>query len=280
MPQNPDIKYASVAVFFGILIALLIISLTSGVTLLYLFGHPVIRKNTPLMSFTVLFGKILLIIGGIILCTGINDASCDIFVMFSNIGLALMLSGIIAKNYRIYKIFCNRSLIAVEIKNWQLFTIVFVITAYFILLSGFIMIVGLKAVLIQSESDPFYIYYACSVGDEFWQIFFNIFNQVSLIILRAIALILAWTTRNVGSEYSESRQIFSLVLIYFFLDVCFLPLLYTFQGGKNTALFKVVIRCIYISLIVLSTSILLYYYRYYKVYQYEEEVKERKLRRH
>ena len=275
MPQNPSIQYAAIAVFFGIMIFLLILSLIAYVFLFYYFNHPIIRRNTPMISSLVLSGIVFILIDGIIICTGISDASCIIFIFFYNIGFSLILGGIIAKNYRIYKIFNNRRASAVDISDLSLFLIVFVIVFYFTLLAIFFAIAGFKAEIFQSSSDPFYLYYDCAIKNKFWQIFLAIFNQVSLLLIRFLALGFAWINRKVVSTYSESRAVTALVLIYLCLDICFLPLYFALQNGTDSAIYKLVIKSIYICLISVFTLILLFYSRFYKVYQYEIKLKKK-----
>ena len=256
------------------MIFLLILSLIAYCFLFYYFNHPIIRRNTPLISLLVLSGIVFILIGGIIICTGITDASCIIFIFFSNIGFSLILGGIIAKNYRIYKIFNNGSASAVDISDLRLFLIVFVIVVYFTLLAILITIAGFSAKISQSSSDPFYLYYDCTIGNKFWKLFLAIFNETSLTLIRFLALGFAWINRKVVSTYSESHAVAAVILVYLCLDICFLPLYFALQNGTDSALYKLAIKSIYICLISVFTLILLFYARFYKVYRYEIKLKK------
>lgn len=276
VPQNPNIDYGSIAFFFGLTIFLIIFNILAFVILIYNINHPLIRRNTPLMSLTVLTGMLLLLIGILILTTGLSDATCEIFDYFTNIGSALMFGGIIAKNYRIYKIFHNRSSTAVDIGDSKLFVIVACITMYFVLLSIIDSILGIKALLLQSDTNPFYLFYQCGIESQFWQVFMSTVNELSLFFLRLTALILAWYTRKVVSIYSESRVINIIVAFTTCLSICFIPLYYALRKGTDSAVLKMVITSIYITLTVGLTLVLLFYYPFYNLYKYQMKIKRRR----
>ena len=275
VPQNPNIEYSVVAVFFGLMILVLIFALIAFVLLFYNYNHPVIRKNTPLMSLIVLLGTIFVLIGGIVLSTDVNDASCIIFLLFCNIGLAMSLGGLVAKSYRLYRIFYNRSANAVVISDLNLLLIVFIIALYFALICTVSLIDGYGAAISQSSSNRFYLFYECTCDSEFWQTFLTIFCEVSFILLLFVALGYAWVTRKIVSAYSESQAVTALVLFYLCLDICFLPLYYVMGSGTGSAVYKTIIKLFYIFLTTSLTLILLFYARFYDVYQYEKRLKKR-----
>lgn len=274
MPQNPNIEYAVIAVFFGIMIFLLILALLAYAIIFYYYDHPIIRKNTPLMSLVVLTGTTFILIGEIILSTGLTDASCIIFLFFVNIGLSLSLGGLISKSYRIYRIFNNRSANAVVISDLFLLLIVLIIVLYFVLLSVFIVIAGFEAIISQSSSNRFYFFYECTIDNDFWQIFLTIINEASFVVLFFIALGFAWVTRKVFSSYSESQAVIVLVISYICLNFCFVPLYYTLKNGTDSAVYKAVLKAVYFCLTTSLTLILMFYTRFYKVYKYEIRSKE------
>lgn len=241
----------------------------------YYYDHPIIRKNTPSLSLVVLTGTTIILIGEIILCTDVNDASCTIFLFFSNIGLALSLGGLISKSYRLYRIFNNRSAKAVVISDFSLLLIVLVIVLYFVLLSVFFVIAGFEALISRSSSNKFYLFYQCAIDNKFWLIFLTIVNEASFQLLLFAALGFAWVTRKVFSAYSESHAVTVLVLFYICLNFCFLPLYYALKNGSDSAIYKAVIKAIFLCLTTSLTLILLFYARFYKVYQYEMRLKKR-----
>lgn len=275
VPQNPNLTYAVISVFFGIQIFLVISSFIALVYLIANINHPLIRRNTPNMSIVVLVGIILYLAASIIICTGLTDASCIIFLFFEYLGFSLLIGGIIAKSYRIYRIFNNSTATAVVISDLQLFSIVFVIALYFMILSVIVVILGLKVIVTQSSTNRFYLFYRCAIPNKFWNVFFAILIELSMIIILLAALILALSTHHVAFAYSEADTVIALLILYLCLDISFLPLYYALQDGTDSAVLKATIRLISLSITVVSTLALLFLSRFYKVHQNKKKIKKR-----
>lgn len=275
VPQNPSIEYAAIAVFFGILIFLLLLTIIAAIMLFILRDHVLIRRNTPSISFAVLFGTVLVCASGIILCTGVNSATCYLKAFLYNIGMGIMLGGIIAKEYRIYRIFSNKSATAVEISDNRLFLIIFVITFYFFVLACLTIIGDLQARIIVSESNEFYLFVRCTLKTETWTVFVAILNNVSFFIFRVFSVVLAWLTRRVDSIYSEARQVEAVVIIYLCAVLIFTPLIESLKNGTDSAIYKSCIEFVALSIIIAATLIFLFYSRFWMVYRYEKRKKER-----
>ena len=275
MPQNPDLQYASIAVFFGIL-CVLVVKIIIATFILYKWrDHKLIRRNTPTISFAVLFGLFLVSVSGIIISTGVYDATCYLYVYMYYIGEAILLGGIIAKQYRIYKIFSNRSAVAVEISDYKLFLIIFCITLYFFLLCCLSIVGDLHAAIRQSKTNQFYLFVRCVFKTETWTVFMAILAPVSLTILRLFACVMAWFTRRVNNYYSEAKPVIAVVVIYICLNISFTPLIESLKDGTESAVIKACLALILIAITVTSTLVLLFYYRFYKVYKYELKRRDR-----
>lgn len=195
------------------------------------------------------------------------------YVIFFDIGMALILGGIISKEYRIYRIFSNRSALAVDFSDLKLFLIVAVIFVYFGLIAVFTIVTGLEARVRQSSSNPLYLYVRCSYSSAVWNNIVIVVEQVSLFLFRVLALYLAWCTRKVTSSYSESRSVFAVVAIFLCLNIIFVPLFLVLVDGTNSALYRTVVRLIDNCIIITATLMLLFYHRFWLVYSYEKNKK-------
>ena len=275
VPQNPNLKYASIAVFFGVL-CLLVVKIIIAAIILYKWrDHKLIRRNTPAVSFAVLFGLFLVNVSGIIIATGVYNTSCYLYIFFFYIGEAILTSGIIAKEYRIYKIFSNRKAVAVEIPDYKLFLIIFCVSFYFFLLCCLGIVGDLHAAIRQSKTNQFYLFVRCVFKNKTWTVFMAIFVPVSLTILRIAAGVMAWLTRRVNSHYSEAKPVVAFVVIFLVLDISFTPLIESLKDGTDSAVIKTCLILVAIAITVTSGLILLFYYRFWMVYKYEQKRRDR-----
>lgn len=135
VPQNPNLENGSIAVSFGLLIAILVFVLLAFALLFVYRKHKFIRRDTPNITFLILIGLFLVNVSGILICMDVTTAICWISLAFYNLGFGIVLGGIIAKEYRIYRIFSNRSASAVVIKDLTLFLVVGGVSLYFCLIT-------------------------------------------------------------------------------------------------------------------------------------------------
>lgn len=244
------------------------------IVLLKYKDHQIIRRNTPMISVLMLIGLLMTGFSGIITCFGVYTYSCIIYGFFYNIGFSLVIGGIIAKEYRIYRIFSNRSALALDIQDYKLFLIIGTITTYFLILA-FIPIMGsVYAAVRRSDSNEFYLYWTCYFDSKVWKDITLFFTEISFVILRLLAILLAWKTRKVTAFYSESRAVFAVVIIYLCLNIIFIPLYQALSDGTDSAIYRYSIRLINISITMGATLILLFYYRFWLIYKYERNKKK------
>lgn len=274
VPQNPGLNYASVAVFFGILIFLLIVNIAAFVILLIWKDHVLIRRNTPNISIVVLIGAIMINISGILGCLEITSALCILTYFGFAIGLAVMYGGIMAKEYRLYRIFSNRTAAAVKIDDRQLFLIIAAITAYFTALGIAAWICGLSAKIIQSESNPFYLYYNCVVSSQTAALIIDITAEVSFICLQICTAILAFKIRKISITYSESNSVFIVIILLVCINIIMIPLYETLRDGTDSAVVRRTLRLIRSCMILVTVSVFIFYYRFWLVYKYEKKLRK------
>ena len=238
-------------------------------------NHKLIRRNTPVISFAVLFGLLLVNVSGIIIATGVYNASCYLYIFFFYIGEAIVASGIIAKEYRIYKIFSNRKAVAVEIPDYKLFQIILCITFYFFLICCLTIVGDLHAAIRQSTTNQFYLFFRCVFKNKTWTEFMYIFFPVNLSILRIVACVMVWFTWRVNNYYSEAKSVVAVVVIFLCLDISFTPLIEALKDGTDSAVIKTCLLLVFIAITVTSALILLFYYRFWMVYKYEHKRRDR-----
>jgi hypothetical protein len=271
VPSNPSLSDAVVAVFFGAFIFLLLAAIAAIGILFYYKDHFLIKRNTPIISLIVLIGASFGLIGSICLCFGAYDWSCNANFILIHVFGSLVFSGIIAKNYRIYKIFKNKSATAIVIKDSQLFMIIGAVFIYFFLLFILAICTNYGAYQYSSEENMFYLYIQCSASSNFWTVFIEIFIQVSATLLKIFALVLAFLTRKIAPSYSESYEILIILSIYFCVDIVTLPLYFKLDNGSNSQILRTVLIFETTFITAASTIIILFYSRFYRVYRYDKK---------
>jgi hypothetical protein len=271
VPSNPSLSYAVIAAFFGAFVFLLLSAILAIGILFYYRDHVLIKKNTPVISLIVLIGVTFSLIGCICLCFGAYDWSCNVNFILIHVFGSLVFSGIIAKNYRIYKIFKNKSATSIVIKDSQLFVIIGAIFIYFFLLFILAICTSYGAYQYSSVDNAFYLYIECSSSSYFWKVFLEILVHVSSTILKLIALALAWLTRKVAPSYSESYEILIILSIYFCVDIVTLPLYFELDNGSNSALIRMILVFETAFITTAATLTILFYSRFYRVYRYDKK---------
>lgn len=190
------------------------------------------------------------------------------------LGLITILSGFLFKNYRIYKIFANRSALALSLPESRS---ILIILAWSILYLGvitiFIAIFGYDAVLKTSSGNPYYQYIKCAIPSKTWNLILEIFMQAIFVILIIMCLILAWLTRKVHSDYRDTRTLSSYIVILAATFLIFAPLDYTFGDETDSQLFRYIAVVESLTIIVASGLALLFIPKVFLIY------KERNMRK-
>ena len=259
VPQNPDLSYAVVDVFFGVGIAEFIICIGLLIFLIYHRNNRVIRQCAPLVTATMLIGVTGLALAQIFLSFARTDAWCVINLYLFRISLNLILMSLLVKNYRIYKIFANKKAIAVSITESRLLFYIGITTLfYIIILTVVVSVLGFKAILRQSTSNRFYQYIQCAVPNKAWNDIFQISLDVIVFIQIIASLILAWLTRKVQLEYRESNGLAAFSITIFASLIIFIPLNYTLGNETNSQILRYVITVEFLTVTFISITALLF----------------------
>ncbi|KAF9435128.1 hypothetical protein BGZ76_006857 [Entomortierella beljakovae] len=207
---------------------------TTALVVLYREAQ-IIKASSPLFCCLELFGFMLLYLSVVIGLDIPNRFVCVARPFTLNVGFILVISNIVAKNFRVYRIFHNIYVTKRVIKDSHLLKIV-----------GTILVVNLTVMAIWFVTTPpaleqitmgdLTTYWDCNsqTGDStpFFVILF-VYN-VALLLL---ATFLAYKNRNVAANYNECRQI-AFVVYNILLSGCIaLPTIFLPQEQFLTKFF-------------------------------------------
>ncbi|KAG0372302.1 hypothetical protein BGX24_000432, partial [Mortierella sp. AD032] len=202
---NPGFGSAIGVVIIAIAGLSIVFSLvTMGIVILYR-NSQIIKASSPLFCCLELFGFILLYFSTIMGLDIPTKFVCIARPMTLNVGFVLVVSNIVAKNFRVYRIFHNIYVTKRVIRDSHLLKIVGtlmsvnlgIMTAWFVMT---------PPKLQQYVMTDFTTYWDCnSQSGESTPFFVVLFvYNVSLLL---IATYLAYRNRNVAANYNECREI-------------------------------------------------------------------------
>lgn len=228
-----------------ILIALLLVV---GISVYFYYNRreKVIKKTSPFFSQLILLGVFFCVSSQIFWDVKQSTATCVIKVWLLAIGFGLIMGNLLAKTYRIFKIFNNARVTSLVIRDVDLlkFT-VSILLLEILMLSGYCFPSGLpRPTVYQSTSDELLKYIQCAVPSGALQLAGTIalFCVNFLLILGAVTI--AFLTRNVDSAFNESLYIAYVVYIYLVVSIVLLPLYYTAGDSSSSQSRKFVLRTV------------------------------------
>ena len=202
------------------------------------------RKERPIKAASPLFCELILI--GIALCCVsiiVSTVSpsyflCNLRVWCLTFGFSLIIVNLLAKTYRIFKIFSNRRPSSSTIKDKHLF-----------IFSGCIVIFDMAILcvftftnfayeprVIESSRTPYVSFVVCAHSNDTFSNIIYTFLIVTLIFSVFFLAILAFLTRKVDSKFNESFHIAITVYIYVIVLVIITPL-YIISGELTNSQF-------------------------------------------
>lgn len=259
VPQIPTLSDALAAVFFGVFIALLLVALGCMFFIFWNRNDKIIRRSSPVFILLIGSGISLVLIGGLILTIGLtSSAMCILYVLFLILGLTLIISSLMAKTWRIYKIFNNRNASAVVISDRKLILFPVILTALSLVFC-IIYCFATGALILDrrlGNDNSFYVFDLCSASSDWFQIFSIIFFYAYFFILFAITAALAFFTRHAHSHFRESKSIAMLIYIYVCMGIIYIPLYYVQGNSTESQNTRLAITCINIGLLMLATLVI------------------------
>lgn len=252
----------------------------------------VVRKTSFVFSELILLGILFCLVSQILWSMGSTSVTCILQVIFLAIGFGLIMSNLIAKTYRIYEIFTHPTerRMKTSITDRDLLPFVISILLLEAILVGVYAFAGgsLEPVTIQSKSDFLLIYSECKSPSSFLQLF----GQISLLVVNFMLILVccyyAYRTRNVDSDYNESRYIGSIIFIYFLVCLIILPLYYTSGDSRSSLARQFIFRTVGILACLFATIFWLFLTKVQSIWEvakreraernrYEQELKKRTL---
>jgi uncharacterized membrane protein len=224
----------------------------------YLFKngkHAVVVTSSKHFIQTTLIASLLTLAGLAAYILGFNDIGCMLFPWLSGIGFTLMYASLFAKSYRIWQVFKEvQSIKRRMITNKLLFGIVGVFLVIEIaILAVWTGVSPLKYTKIPDPNKDVLVDYAVCSSDKAL-IFFGIFLAYKGILL-VIGVFFSIVTRNVDSDFNESKYIaFSIYAVFFSMLVVLIVL---FVVGLNPVV-RFVLTCLGVWIVTASVYLLLY----------------------
>lgn len=241
---------------------------------IYYRNHREIRKGAPVITLVMLIGVTGMSIALLILCLGQTDATCPIVLYFYRLSLVLLFVGLLVKNYRLYKIFSNKTANALVITEARLISFIGIVFLVFVVvLTLIVAVLGYKAVVKQSSKDEYYYYVQCAVPNKTWNDIVRISLQVVQAIPLIASLILAWLTRGIKAEYTESRELAAFATTVVAAMIIFLPLDFTLTDESQSEILRYVLYVEFLSITIIAAFSLLFAPKMYAVYKQNKKLK-------
>ena len=196
----------------------------------------VIKKASPVFCQLMLVGIILVCSSIVLWACPPSTPMCIIKVWVLAVGFGLIMGNLLAKTFRIFKIFTDTSVASSVLTDATLLKFSgAVIAVELVLLSLLTFASGtlFQSVVVRSTTDSLYSYYSCEVpGKYLFQTSFTISIMAFNAALVIVGAFLAFVSRKVDSDFNESGTIGATMYFYIIISFVFLTLYYT--NGDST----------------------------------------------
>ncbi len=273
VPQQVDISSAIGIVFLTLTVLALLVSISFSFLFWYYKDEKVVKKTSPFFSQLILIGIDLCLISQIFWAVDQTGFTCFVKVWLLAIGFGLIMGNLLAKTYRIFKIFTNVDVSQVIIQDTDLLKFSVVILAIEVaLLCVYCFASGTpRPVFIQSTSDSLLLIIQCSVPSGFVQTF----GQISLLVFNGLLIlcgvIIAYVSRHVESSFNESKYIAITVYIYLLVIIILLPLYYTAGDSGSSVNRQYILRSISVIAAMYFTLVALFVPKIMNIYRTKKE---------
>ena len=256
-------------IFFSSLAAFLIFVCFILIGLIvYHKQKPSIKRSSPLFCILILVGVIFVLSSLISGTAYLSSLSCNLTLWFLFIGIALILSSLLAKTYRIFKIFSTTRHPARVIHDKELLLFSGVLLLFF---SVLLLIISHsnseKPYVYYSTTDPLVSFISCtSTSNVVAQVaYFILLGSVVLLLL--LLSIFAYLIRNVDSAFNESMHIGITVFSYLALLIVIIPLFCVTGEYKMASVSKYYELSTGLCLAMISTICVLFLPKFYIIYK-------------
>ncbi|KAJ3156156.1 hypothetical protein HDU86_004124 [Geranomyces michiganensis] len=223
---NPAWESSQGAGFSAIAVALLLVHLASGATVFNNRHKAVIKRGSWKSLSMIAFGLGIIDIAPLLYVGTVNKAVCVAQPFVLNIGFGLVFSNLMAKTWRVFRIFNNRKMMGKPISDGQIFAF-----------SGAIFFVEcLMSIIWVAVSTPvpttfwlndLQLVVVCQSPNESVQVAMTGICIAFNALLLTLTTVLSFSTRKVVSEYNETKWIGMSVYNIVAVSALFIPLVYT-----------------------------------------------------
>jgi hypothetical protein len=248
------------AIWCGIIVIIFSATILAGVFVLRHHEHHSVKSLSPLFLLLILIGICFVMTGVVLRLIYPTQLNCIIKHVFMFTGFGLIFGSILAKNYRIYKIFHLIRIKTTRYSNREMFFVVLLVVlgeALFLLLYFFLE--GAPApIILCDKNDSLYCYIECEQRNtQEGAIIFLVLlvYNVAIIVLAAIFSLLV---RNVRSDFNESRNVALLAYSCTLIIIVSLPLYFALGNTKNHACIQNVIFVVSTTLIPICCLVFLF----------------------
>lgn len=278
VPQQVDIDSPIGIVFLVLTVIALIISISFSFLFWFYRDEKVVKKTSPFFSQLILIGIDLCLLSQIFWGVSQTSFTCFVKVWLLAIGFGLIMGNLLAKTYRIFKIFTNVQVTQLVMKDTDLLKFSIVILAIEVaLLCVYCFVSGTpRPINIQSTSDSLLLIIQCSVPSGFIQTFGTITLLVFNGLLILCGVVIAYVSRHVESSFNESKYIAITVYIYLLVVIILLPLYYTAGDSGSSVNRQYILRNISVLAAMYFTLVALFVPKILNIYRTKADEKRRR----
>ncbi|KAJ3166439.1 Metabotropic GABA-B receptor subtype 3A [Geranomyces variabilis] len=247
-PDHPPLLSADVDPHSGLVIAVYAIysvalfCITLSIIVAFIWrGHEAIKSVSAPFCILIDFG-IMMVLGSVFLNVGAPTLStCISYVWMMSLGITVVLSSLAVKLYRLYRIFDNRILLNRRFPEGQLLKQALVLMSITISLLAAWTIGSPPTPQIREYPSRGLYVTSCTVGvgSTVWSstvigllIGYNIIGSCVLAVL-------AFKTRNVWSQYNESRYIAVTVYNFLLISIALISVTIGLSSSDPTSVFRI-----------------------------------------
>ncbi|KAJ3147802.1 hypothetical protein HDU89_005161 [Geranomyces variabilis] len=223
---NPAWKSAQGSAFSAVAIFLIAAHVLAGATVWSNRYKAVIKRGSWKSLFFIAMGLAIIDIAPLLYVGTMTNGVCVAQPFILNVGFGLVFSNLMAKTWRVYRIFNNRKMMGRPISDSQILMFTGAIFAVECILSIVWVAVSTPVPTTLWLNDVQLVVVCKSPNDYFQQAMTWIcvvFNG----LLLALTTILSFSTRKVVSEYNETKWIGLSVYNIVAVSALFIPLVYT-----------------------------------------------------
>lgn len=240
----------------GVTIALTLVPIIISFVFIKHRLHAVVVASSEVFVHIILYGAVLTYAGLIAFQVGFDNAGCMIFPWLSSVGFAVMYGALFAKTYRIWTVFRGlKTLKRANVTNQQLGIIV----AIFVGIEIILLIVWTAVSPLQYRTIPDGTPTIPNDYENCYSENSHIFFAIGLAIKGAyliLGIVMAFVTRKVQSDFSESKYIsFSVYGTFVSLVVILVVLFITGLNPTIRFILTTIGGWVVINTIVLTLSV-------------------------